>query len=65
VKHQTDERLLDRKEVEERFGISKRFLELCAVRGDGPRFVRVGRLIRYRAKDIQTWIEANTTPEVP
>ena len=55
-----DERLLDRREVEERFGISKRFLETSAVRGVGPRFVRIGRLVRYRAHDIQAWIEANS-----
>lgn len=61
MKPSLDERLLDRKEVEERFGISKRFLETNAVRGVGPRFVRVGRLVRYRARDIQAWIEANST----
>jgi predicted DNA-binding transcriptional regulator AlpA len=57
------DRLLSRSEVEDRFGISKRFLEICAMRGDGPRIVRVGRLVRYRAKDISDWIETNTTPK--
>jgi len=51
-------------EVEARFGISKRFLEISAMSGDGPRLVRIGRLVRYRIKDIQHWIEANCTPEV-
>ena len=57
---QLNDRLLNRDEVEQRFGISKRFLEICATRGDGPRLVRVGRLVRYRPSDIAAWIETNT-----
>ena len=59
----SDERLLNRDEVQTRFGIPKRFLEISAMKGNGPRIVRVGRLARYRVKDIEAWIEANTTPE--
>ena len=50
------ERLLTRQEVDERFGIPKRFLELSVNRGDGPPLVKVGRLVRYRVKDIEHWI---------
>ena len=53
----TSDRLLDRSEVEARFGIPKRFLEVAAVRGDGPPMVKIGRLARYRIKDLQEWIE--------
>ena len=58
----TDEndRLLTRVEVEERFGISKRFLEISAYRGEGPPFVKIGRLVRYSAHDVVAWIEAKT-----
>jgi len=52
-----DDRLLDRKEVEERFGIPKRFLEQAVAKSNGPRFVRIGRLVRYRVADIRLWIE--------
>ena len=34
-------------------------------RGTGPRMVRFGRLVRYRVRDIEDWIEANTTPDEP
>lgn len=63
---QTDEmkRLLSRDEVEELYGLSRRFLETAAARGDGPRIIRVGRLVRHRRKDIEAWIEANAEPEV-
>lgn len=53
-----DEKLLSRAEVEERFGVRKRFLEIAAARGVGPRMVRFGRSVRYRVKDIVDWIEA-------
>ena len=53
--------LLNRREVEERFGISRRFLELATARGDGPCAVRLGRLVRYRVSDIRDWIGRNTT----
>lgn len=60
-----DDRLLDRSQVEERFGISKRFLEIAAVRGEGPPMIKIGRLARYRVADIRSWISAQrTAPKV-
>lgn len=54
------ERLLTRDEVTEVFAIPKRFLEVSAMRGDGPTMVKVGRLVRYRRADIEAWIDART-----
>ena len=51
-------KLLDRIEVEETFGIPKRYLETAAARGKGPPFVRIGRLVRYRSVDVQDWISS-------
>ncbi|WP_146592080.1 helix-turn-helix transcriptional regulator [Puniceibacterium confluentis] len=59
IQNETD-RLLSRDEVEQRFGITKRFLELAVTRGNGPRFVRVGYLVRYTVKDVRAWIADNT-----
>ena len=61
MKFNNEDRLLSRDEVEERFGISRRFLELAKMRGEGPSYVQVGRLIRYRVADVIAWIEANTS----
>ena len=61
---ESTDRLLSRNEVEERFGIPKRFLELAVARCDGPRVVRIGRLVRYRVSDVSAWIEANASREV-
>lgn len=53
------QRLLSRDEVEALFGISKRFLELAVRKNNGPVFVKVGRLTRYRVQDLETWIRKN------
>ena len=52
------DRLLTRAEVEVSFGLSRRFLEVSAVRGGGPPMVKIGRSVRYQAGDVRTWIEA-------
>jgi predicted DNA-binding transcriptional regulator AlpA len=57
VKDESSDRLLTRKEVEERFGISKRFLEVSAVQRVGPAMVRIGRSVRYSATDVRNWID--------
>ena len=40
--------------------ISIRTLQAWRIKLAGPRFVRVGRAIRYRRSDLIAWIEANT-----
>jgi predicted DNA-binding transcriptional regulator AlpA len=37
--------------------LSVRTLERHRVDGTGPRFCRLGRLIRYRQSDLREWIE--------
>jgi predicted DNA-binding transcriptional regulator AlpA len=54
----SQDRLLSRAEVEVNFGLSRRFLEVSAVRGDGPPMVKIGRSVRYRVADLRNWIEA-------
>ncbi len=51
--------LLTRQEVEARFGISKRFLELAPAMNKGPKAVRIGRSVRYRVGDIRDWIKCH------
>lgn len=53
-----DDRLLNRSEVHTHFGLSQRFLEVSAVRGDGPPMIKIGRSVRYRAGDLRKWIDS-------
>lgn len=55
------DRLLSRIEVETLFGISKRFLEIAALRGDGPPMIKIGkRMVRYRVADLRAWLTKRT-----
>lgn len=56
--HLNDERLLTRSEVHSFFGLTQRYLEVAAVRGNGPPFIKISRSVRYRAGDLRAWIEA-------
>jgi len=51
------EPLLDQHEAALLLGISARTLERYRVAGTGPRFSRIGRLVRYRQSDIAEYIE--------
>lgn len=51
--------LLSRSEVESEYGLSKRWLEIAALKGNGPQMTRISRkMIRYRRADIESWLES-------
>lgn len=59
---QSHSRLLTRDEVADLYGLSKRWLEVAATKGEGPPLVRISaRMVRYRVCDIDHWIEAHVT----
>jgi hypothetical protein len=40
--------------------LSSRTLQAWRAKGAGPSFVRAGRAIRYRRRDLLAWVDANT-----
>ncbi len=50
--------LLKQAEAARVLGLSERTLERLRVRGTGPRFVKAGRLVRYREADLEAWTMA-------
>lgn len=53
-----DDRLLTQAETLQKLNLkSDRTLRNWARRGEGPRRIRIGGSIRYRAADVQQWIE--------
>jgi predicted DNA-binding transcriptional regulator AlpA len=52
--------LLDQKRAARFLGLSVRTLERHRVAGTGPRFARLGRLIRYRENDLKEWVDRNS-----
>ena len=55
-----DLRLLDQTQAAELLQISPRTVEGWRSRGEGPRFVRVGRRVRYRLDDLRAWLDEHT-----
>lgn len=52
-------KLLSQSEFCEQTGVAHATAEKWRWCGKGPRFIKVGRLVKYRQCDIDAWIEAN------
>lgn len=48
--------LLDEKQAAGRLCLAVRTLQKWRVVGGGPRFVKLGRSVRYRPEDLNQWI---------
>lgn len=54
------EPLLTEAEAAELLSLSVRTLQAWRYGSSGPRYCRLGRMVRYRRADLLTWIEAQT-----
>ncbi len=52
-------RLLDIDEVADYLGIPKNTLYKWRVDGKGPRAIKVGKHLRFRRSDVETWLDQN------
>jgi len=52
--------LLTETEAATLLNISTRTLQAWRIRTCGPAYIRAGRAIRYRKRDLLAWMEANT-----
>ena len=43
-------------------GVDVRTIAMWRARGAGPDFVRLGRQVFYRRRDVEEWIELNVQP---
>ena len=50
---------IDEAQLEARTGISRRNWERKRIRGDGPPFVKIGRLVRYPVSELDAWLAAH------
>lgn len=56
----TDLMLLKEGQVETYFGLRTRTLQDWRLKGCGPQFVKIGRSVFYRVKDIIAFLDART-----
>lgn len=54
----TSRRLLSQTELAEYLQVPVRTIEDWRTRSYGPRFIRVGRRVRYRETDVDSWLDA-------
>ena len=52
--------LMDTPAVAGALGLQVNTRQIWRVHGKGPRFIRCGRLIRYRPEDVSDWIASNS-----
>lgn len=51
--------LWDQKQLADYLGKSTAWCERARWAGEGPRFIKLGRHVRYRVEDVLAWIESN------
>lgn len=51
------ENLLDKKQVAELLNISVKTLDIKLSKGQGPRSMKLGRLVRFTQSDVQDFIQ--------
>jgi predicted DNA-binding transcriptional regulator AlpA len=56
--------LVDEASLAARLGVSRSTLQSWRYGGRGPRFIKLGRMVRYRPADIEAYLAANTHGEV-
>lgn len=52
--------LLNNDETADLLSISRRTLPVWRVQGKGPKFIKIGKLVRYEHTEVAAWKEANT-----
>ena len=57
--------LLAEAQAAELLSLSSRTLQAWRLNGSGPSFVRAGRAVRYRRRDLLAWMDANTVSPAP
>jgi predicted DNA-binding transcriptional regulator AlpA len=53
-----DTRAVNTKGASEHIGLAESTLEKLRVTGEGPAFVKLGRAVRYRICDLDSWAAA-------
>lgn len=56
--------LIDEPSLAATLGVSRSTLQSWRYAGRGPRFIKLGRMVRYRVADIDEFLRANTHGQV-
>lgn len=56
----TPEPLWTSQQLADYLGISAAAVRMMRSRGQGPRFIRLGKNVKYRPEDVRAWLAENT-----
>ena len=56
----TASKLLDTNQLAEQLLNKSNTIEGWRIKGVGPRYIKIGRLVRYHLEDVGLWLEAQT-----
>jgi len=60
-----DRLVLNEREVEQEYGFTIPYLRRARRKRQGPRFLKIGKLVRYRRKDIEAYLDAHKVETRP
>jgi predicted DNA-binding transcriptional regulator AlpA len=60
----TADELIDESVLATRLSVSRSTLQSWRYGGRGPRFIKLGRMVRYRNADVDAYLRANTRGKV-
>lgn len=60
VIHLDDETLYREAVISKKLECKEKTLQAWRSRGGGPPFVKIGRLVRYRGRDVKQWMDGRT-----
>jgi predicted DNA-binding transcriptional regulator AlpA len=60
AKTHTLPQLWNQKQLAEYLGKSTAWCERARWAGDGPKFIKLGRHVRYRVEDVHAWIDEHS-----
>ena len=49
--------ILKEKEAAPYTGMSRMYLRIARMRGDGPPYLKIGRAVRYDIRDLDAWLQ--------
>ncbi len=52
------EALINEMEAASYLNLSRSFLRQARMHGEGPRFFKLGHLVKYKLKDLDHWVES-------
>ncbi len=56
---ETEKRLLVEIEIEREYGLKRSWLRRCRLERRGPKYLKIGRSVRYRRTDIEDFFAAH------